>query len=351
MRHEETLNYIEDKTSDEMVSGLSISEEENSDFDETPNIRPKSLDEFIGQPKLKEHLHIVLEAALARNQVPDHMLFAGPPGLGKTTLANIIAKELGVNSVVTSGPALERPGDLASILSGLEEGDVLFVDEIHRISRPVEEVLYSAMEDFVLDIVIGKGPGAQSVRIDLSRFTLVAATTRTGMMTGPLRDRFGFIAKLDYYDQQDLAEIVKRSANIFEISIDDGSAKEIAFRSRGTPRIANRLLRRVRDYAQVKENSELNENITSTALTFFEIDNIGLDKVDREILDVLCTVFSGRPVGLNTLAVSLGEASETIEDMHEPFLLSQGLIERTPRGRIATAKAFDHLNISNDRLV
>jgi Holliday junction DNA helicase RuvB len=348
MRSDETIKNISDLANGAIDIDLSEDQVSDSDF---LKIRPKSLDEFIGQPRLREHLSIVIEAAKARKQVPDHMLFAGPPGLGKTTLAQIIAKELGVNAIVTSGPALERPGDLASILSGLEDGDVLFVDEIHRMPRPVEEVLYPAMEDYVLDIVIGKGPGAQSVRIDLNQFTLVAATTRTGMMTGPLRDRFGFIAKLDYYDVTELASIVKRSAEIFDIKIDGDSAIEIAGRSRGTPRIANRLLKRVRDYAQVKENSNITFKVCDKALTFFEIDHIGLDKVDREILHVLCSVFAGKPVGLSTLAVSLGEAIETIEDMHEPFLLTQGLIERTPRGRVATAKAFDHIGLDFNKLI
>src|SRR5689334_11564339 len=313
---------------------------------EEVTLRPRQLAEFVGQPRLKEHLEILLAAARGRGQAADHILFAGPPGLGKTTLSGIVAEEMDVSLRVTSGPALERAGDLAAILTNLEDGDVLFVDEIHRLPRPVEEVLYPAMEDFQLDIVIGKGPTARSIRLDLPRFTLVGATTRTGLITGPLRDRFGFVARLDYYDPDDLAAILARSATILGVSLETEGATEIARRSRGTPRIANRLLKRVRDYAEVRADGRITATIAHDALALFEVDALGLDKVDRAILNALCRTFAGRAVGLGTLAVAVGEAAATGEDVYEPFLLHAGLLERTPRGPVATAAGFAHLGLA-----
>ncbi len=309
------------------------------------SLRPRRLDEFVGQPQLKEHLGIMLEAARRRGQATDHLLFAGPPGLGKTSLSGIVAAEMGVGLRVTSGPALVRAGDLAAILSDLQEGDVLFIDEIHRLGRAVEEILYPAMEDFVLDIVLGKGPAARSVRLPLPHFTLVGATTRTGLITGPLRDRFGFVARLDYYDPADLEEIILRSARILGVSLDPAGAKEIAGRSRGTPRIANRLLKRVRDFAEVRGDGTVSHEVARQGLTLFGVDELGLDKVDRAILDAVCRRFGGGPVGLSTLAVSVGEETETVEDVYEPFLLQLGLLMRTPRGRVATAAAWQHLGL------
>ena len=308
-------------------------------------LRPRRLAEFVGQARLKEHLEIVLGAARQRRQAVDHLLFAGPPGLGKTTMAGIVAAELGVGLRITSGPALERSGDLAAILTNLEEGDILFIDEIHRLHRVVEEVLYPAMEDFALDIVIGKGPSARSIRLDLPRFTLVGATTRTGLVTGPLRDRFGFVARLDYYTAEELVAIVARTARILGVDLRAEGAEEIARRSRGTPRIANRLLRRVRDFAEMREDGVVTPGVARDALALFEVDGRGLDKVDRAILGALCRTFAGAPVGLSTLAVSVGEEPETVEDVYEPFLLKEGFLQRTPRGRVATAAAFAHLGL------
>jgi len=308
-------------------------------------LRPRRLEEFLGQPQLTEHLEIVLEAARRRGQPVDHILFAGAPGLGKTSLAGIVAVEMGVGFRVTSGPAMARTGDLASILTDLQPGDVLFIDEIHRLSRPVEEVLYPAMEDFQLDIVIGKGPTARSIRLDLPRFTLVGATTRTGLVTGPLRDRFGFLGRLDLYVAEDLCGIVERSAGILGVDVQPKGAWEIASRARGTPRIANRLLRRVRDFVEVRAEGPVTAELASVGLDLFGIDELGLDKVDRAILDALCRKFGGRPVGLVTLAQCVGEEPDTIEDAYEPFLLQQGLLQRTPRGRIATPRAFEHLGV------
>jgi Holliday junction DNA helicase RuvB len=314
---------------------------------EEVSLRPRRLDEFVGQPALKEHLGIMLEAARRRGQAMDHVLFAGPPGLGKTSLSGIVAAEMGVGLRVTSGPALVRAGDLAAILSDLQEGDVLFIDEIHRLGRAVEEILYPAMEDFVLDIVLGKGPAARSVRLPLPRFTLVGATTRTGLITGPLRDRFGFVARLDYYDAADLESILLRSASILGVPLADRGASEIAGRSRGTPRIANRLLKRVRDFAEVRGVGDgvVSEDVARQGLTLFGVDGLGLDKVDRAILDAVCRRFGGGPVGLSTLAVSVGEETETVEDVYEPFLLQLGLLMRTPRGRVATPAAWQHLGL------
>jgi len=312
---------------------------------EETTLRPRRLDEFVGQPRLREHLEIMLTASRQRGQAVDHVLFAGPPGLGKTTLAGIIATEMGARMQPTSGPALERAGDLAAILTNLDDGGVLFIDEIHGLPRAVEEVLYPAMEDFQLDIVIGKGPSARTIRLDLPRFTLVGATTRTGLITGPLRDRFGFVARLDYYNVDELTTIVSRVAQILGVELEADGAREIASRSRGTPRIANRLLKRVRDYAEVRADGRVTLDTARDALELFEVDELGLDKVDRAILVALCRTFAGRAVGLGTLAVAVGEAPETVEDVYEPFLLQCGLLERTPRGRIATATAYEHLGL------
>lgn len=308
-------------------------------------LRPRDLSEFVGQSELKERLRIILSAAQQRGQAADHLLFAGPPGLGKTTLAGIVAHEMGVHLHVTSGPTLERAGDLAAILTKLGEGDVLFIDEIHRLSRTVEEVLYPAVEDFQLDIVLGKGPAARSLRLDLPRFTLVGATTRTGLITGPLRDRFGLVARLDFYEVGDLESIVRRAAGIVAADIDAAGAHEIARRSRGTPRIANRLLRRVRDYAEVEADRRIDRDVASDGLALFGIDELGLDKVDRAVLEALCGLFGGGPVGLSTLAIAVAEPTETVEDVYEPFLIQQGLLMRTPRGRVATPAAWRHLGL------
>jgi len=324
---------------------LSPSQEPVDVVDE-PGLRPRNLDEFVGQSELKGHLGVLLGAARKRREATDHMLFAGPPGLGKTTLANIVAVEMGANIQVTSGPALERAGDLASILSKIEEGDVLFIDEIHRLPRAVEEVLYPAMEDFRIDIVLGKGPAARSIPLALSNFTLVGATTRTGLITGPLRDRFGLVARLDYYEVDDLQSIVLRAAGILGVEISNDGAWEIARRARGTPRIANRLLRQVRDFAEVERDSRIDAEVASDGLTFFGVDELGLDKASRAVLESICGRFSGGPVGLSTLAISVSEPTETVEDVYEPYLIQQGLLMRTPRGRVATPGAYAHLGIT-----
>lgn len=315
------------------------------DVDVENSLRPKSLDDYLGQEKAKEQLKIFIEAARSRNEQLDHVLLYGPPGLGKTTLASIIANEMGVNLRITSGPAIERAGDLAAILTNLNENDVLFIDEIHRINRSVEEVLYSAMEDFCLDIIIGKGPSARSIRLDLPKFTLIGATTRAGMLTNPLRDRFGVICKLDYYTVDELAKIVVRSSEILGADIQIGGATEIARRSRGTPRIANRLLKRVRDYAQVRANGDINDDVANKALELLGVDSLGLDYVDEKLLMTIIQKFRGGPVGLDTLAASIGEDRNTIEDVYEPYLLQLGFINRGPRGRIAMPLAYEHLNI------
>ena len=318
-------------------------QEEDISFDKS--LRPKMLDDYLGQTKIKESLKILIAAAQARGEVVDHILFSGPPGLGKTTLATVVANELHANIKATSGPAIERTGDLAAILTNLEEGDVLFIDEIHRLNRMVEEVLYPALEDFELDIVVGKGPAARSIRLDLPHFTLVGATTRTGLLTGPLRDRFGIAFRLNYYSHEELADIVERSASILEVGINREGALEIARRSRGTPRLANRLLKRVRDWAQVKGSGFIDEDCAAQALGFFEVDSMGLDATDNRLLELLTVQFSGRPVGLSTLASALSEDSDTVEDVYEPYLMQQGLLVRTPKGRQATMRAYEHLGI------
>lgn len=309
-------------------------------------LRPQRLGEFIGQGPLKERLGISIDASSRLDGVLDHVLLSGPPGLGKTTLAGIVANEIGARLVTTTGPALERPGDLAAILSNLDEGDVFFVDEVHRLPRAVEEVLYPAMEDFQLDVVIGKGPAAQTIRLSLPRFTLVGATTRKGMVSAPLRDRFGIVDRLDYYDHDDLAAIATRSAHILGVELDDGGAAAIALRSRGTPRIANRLLARLRDYAVARADGVITHDTAIAALAVFQVDDLGLDPVDRAILSAIIEKFGGGPVGLSTLAVAVGEEPETVEDAYEPFLLQSGLIQRTPRGRTATAGAYAHLGLA-----
>ena len=328
----------------ELLTATSVTGEEEEP--EELSLRPRRLCEFVGQAQLRQHLEILLEAARRRGEPVDHLLFAGPPGLGKTTVAGIVAAEMGVALRITSGPALERAGDLASVLTNLDDGDVLFIDEIHRLSRVVEEVLYPAMEDRALDIVLGKGPSARSIRLDLPRFTLVGATTRTGLITGPLRDRFGFTARLDYYEVDELQAIVSRAARILHVALEPDGAHEIARRSRGTPRIANRLLRRVRDYAEVRAEGVVTRDAARAGLTLFEVDEKGLDKVDRAILSAVCRHFGGGPVGLSTLAISVGEEPETVEDVYEPYLLQLGYLRRTPRGRTATAGAWEHLGLT-----
>ncbi len=311
-------------------------------------LRPRRMEDFIGQAALKERLAILIEAARGRGEAVDHVLFSGPPGLGKTSLGAILAAAMGAQFRGTSGPALERPGDLAAVITNLEAGDVLFIDEIHRLPRQVEEVLYPAMEDFQLDIVVGKGPAARSIKIDLPPFTLIGATTRVGRVAPPLRDRFGYLARIDYYGAEDLGAIVNRSAAILEVDITTAGAETIAGRSRGTPRVANRLLRRVRDYAAVRADGRVDEVVADQALEVFEVDTVGLDKVDRAILEAVVTKFGGGPVGLSTLAIAVGEDPETVEDAYEPYLLQEGYLQRTPRGRVATERAYVHLGVDRD---
>ena len=308
-------------------------------------LRPRSLEEFVGQSELKGHLDVLLGAARKRREPVDHLLFAGPPGLGKTTLAHIVANELGAHLQSTSGPALERAGDLAAMLTKLESGDVLFIDEIHRLPRPVEEVLYPAMEDFRIDIVLGKGPAARSIPLDLAPFTLVGATTRTGLITGPLRDRFGLVARLDFYTVDDLVSITERTAGILDVALDTPGAVEVARRARGTPRIANRLLRQVRDFSEVHRDGRVDAEVAADGLAFFGVDEIGLDRASRAVIEALCRNFGGGPVGLSTLAIAVSEPTETVEDVYEPYLIQQGLLMRTPRGRVASPSAWEHLGL------
>ena len=324
-----------------LIPNLENEVEEKNEY----SLRPKTLREYIGQTKVKENLKVYIEAAKKRGEPLDHVLLYGPPGLGKTTLANIIATEMNSNIRITSGPAIEKPGDLAALLTKLAPNDVLFIDEIHRLNKSVEEILYPALEDFNLDIIIGKGPSARSIRLDLPKFTLVGATTKAGSLTTPLRDRFGIVHRLELYDTGELKTIVKRSAEIMNIAIDEEGAIEIARRSRGTPRIANRLLKRVRDYALILGDGNINLKIAKTALQKLEIDDLGLDSIDRKMLESIILNYSGGPVGLETLAATIGEETETIEDVYEPYLMQKGFISRTPRGRVATPKAYKHLNL------
>jgi len=334
---------------DEPVDDVVTPTQAPGDSDVEACLRPRSLDEFVGQQKVREQLELVLSGAKLRGSPPDHVLLAGPPGLGKTSLSMIIAAELGAALRLTSGPALERAGDLAAILSNLVEGDVLFIDEIHRIARPAEEMLYLAMEDFRVDVMVGKGPGATSIPLDIAPFTLVGATTRSGQLTGPLRDRFGFTAHMEFYSADELTTVISRSATILGIELRADGAVEIARRSRGTPRIANRLLRRVRDYAQVRADGSISRAVAQAALAVYEVDELGLDRLDRSVLSALCRSFGGGPVGLTTLAVAVGEEPTTVEEVCEPFLVRVGMLARTPRGRVATPAAWEHLGLAQLR--
>lgn len=326
---------------DRIISANLMMEDVAAEF----SLRPRYLSEYIGQSQVKDNLKVYIEAAKLRKEALDHVILYGPPGLGKTTLSNIIANELGVNIRTTSGPAIERPGDLAAILTNLQEGDVLFIDEIHRLHRTVEEVLYPAMEDFALDIIIGKGPSARSVRLDLPAFTLIGATTRIGLLSAPLRDRFGVVSRLEYYTVDELTYIVTRTADLLGVGIVGEAAREIGMRSRGTPRIANRLLKRVRDFAQVKGDGVITIEIANSALSLIQVDDLGLDEIDHKMLRAIITSFAGGPVGLDTIAATIGEESQTIEDVYEPYLLQIGFLQRTPRGRTVTAQAYKHLGL------
>ena len=324
-----------------MTTGL---REEDRELE--PKLRPATLESYIGQESVKENMRVFIEAAMQRKEALDHVLLYGPPGLGKTTLSNIIANEMDVHIKTTSGPAIERPGDMAAVLNSLNEGDILFIDEIHRLNRMIEEILYPAMEDFVIDIMIGKGPGARSVRLDLPRFTLIGATTRIGLLTAPLRDRFGVVQRLEPYSVENLKIILKRSAAVLQVEMEEGGAEEIARRSRGTPRLANRMLKRVRDFAQVRYDGVITEEVARFALDLLDIDKVGLDQTDRKMLLTMIEKFGGGPVGLDTLAASINEESETIEDVYEPYLLQLGYIQRTPRGRVVTRLGYAHFGMT-----